>query len=312
MPYARNLELLKTPSKAKIAAAIRKVVRRMITKVLMPKLCEAMETGKVIKWLKKEGDAIKGGDVIAEIETDKANVEIEAFGAGVLRKILVGPGGQVPVGELIGVIADPADDIAARRRGAPAGRAPAPALRPGGPRPSRASRPAPCPMESYRSTPAHDRRGADGAGAVRRPPAGRRRAREGLAAGAQDRRPVRRGPALVQGTGPGGRIVRRDVEAASARRPAARRGAAAPAGPGGHASRFPRTAPSSRTGRSARCARSSPSGCRCRRRRCRTSTSVGGRDGPRLGAARRAERARGAAEDLGHRLVVKACARAAR
>ena len=126
MPYARNLELLKTPSKAKIAAAIRKVCRRMITKVLMPKLSEAMETGKVIQWLKKEGDPVKGGDVVAEIETDKANVEVEAFGSGILRKILVGPGGQVPVGEMIGVIADPADDVsglggrAGRCRSAPA------------------------------------------------------------------------------------------------------------------------------------------------------------------------------------------------
>ena len=81
----------------------------MITKVLMPKLSDAMETGKVIKWLHKEGDTIKGGDVIAEIETDKANVEIEAFGSVVLRKIVIGPGGQVPVGDLIGVIADPSD-----------------------------------------------------------------------------------------------------------------------------------------------------------------------------------------------------------
>ena len=84
----------------------------MITKVLMPKLSEAMETGKVIQWLKKEGDAVKGGDVIVEIETDKANVEIEAFGSGVLRKIVAGPGAQTPVGELIGVIADPSEDIA--------------------------------------------------------------------------------------------------------------------------------------------------------------------------------------------------------
>src|SRR5262245_14637151 len=83
----------------------------MITKVLMPKLSEAMETGKVIQWLKREGEAIKGGDIIAEIETDKANVELEAFGSGVLRTIVVGPGGEVPVGELIGVIADPSDDI---------------------------------------------------------------------------------------------------------------------------------------------------------------------------------------------------------
>ncbi|HEV8530355.1 MAG TPA: biotin/lipoyl-containing protein, partial [Methylomirabilota bacterium] len=83
----------------------------MITKVIMPKLSDAMETGKVIKWIKKEGDSVRGGDVIAEVETDKANVEIEAFGSGVLRKIIVGEGGQVPVGDLIGVIAEPSDDI---------------------------------------------------------------------------------------------------------------------------------------------------------------------------------------------------------
>src|SRR5215472_3885654 len=119
----------------------------MITKVLMPKLSDAMETGKVIKWLKKEGDAIKGGDVIAEIETDKANVEIEAFGSGVLRKIVVGEGGQVPVGDMIGVIADPADDIGAVAS-APA--APAPSTK-SADAPAAAPIPA---MESYRSVPA--------------------------------------------------------------------------------------------------------------------------------------------------------------
>jgi len=81
----------------------------MITKVIMPKLSDAMETGKVIKWLKKEGEAVKGGDVLVEVETDKANVEVEAFGSGVLRKILIAEGSQVPVGDLIGVIADPTD-----------------------------------------------------------------------------------------------------------------------------------------------------------------------------------------------------------
>src|SRR5512147_1549154 len=102
----------------------------MITKVVMPKLSDAMETGKVIQWLKKEGEPVRGGDVIAEIETDKANVEIEAFGAGVLRRIVVGDGGQVPVGDLIGVIADPADDIGAvvtTSSAAPASTPPAPA-----------------------------------------------------------------------------------------------------------------------------------------------------------------------------------------
>jgi pyruvate dehydrogenase E2 component (dihydrolipoamide acetyltransferase) len=185
----------------------------MITKVLMPKLSEAMETGKVIKWLKKEGDAIKGGDVIAEIETDKANVEIEAFGSGVLRKIVVGEGGQVPVGEMIGVIADPADDLGAVAAGGPAKR------------PSAAPAPAPAPvsavpaMESYRSAPetnavvplapALPNRSPSaapaGGGRIKASPLARKVA-------AQSGVDLR----LLQGTGPGGRIVRRDVESAAA------------------------------------------------------------------------------------------------
>ena len=84
-----------------------------VSKVLMPKLSEAMESGKIIKWLKKEGDRIQAGDILAEVETDKADVEMEAFGAGVLRKILSPAGSTVPVGSLIGVIAEPDEDIAA-------------------------------------------------------------------------------------------------------------------------------------------------------------------------------------------------------
>src|SRR5499425_464795 len=91
-----------------------------VTKVVMPKLSDAMESGKIIKWLKKEGDRIQGGDILAEVETDKADVEMEAFGAGVLRKILVGPGDSVPVGSLIAVIAEPNEDIASVIAGAPA------------------------------------------------------------------------------------------------------------------------------------------------------------------------------------------------
>src|SRR5258705_906647 len=82
-----------------------------VTKVVMPKLSDAMESGKIIKWLKKEGDRIQGGDILAEVETDKADVEMEAFGAGVLRKILVPAGSTVPVGSLIGVITEANDDI---------------------------------------------------------------------------------------------------------------------------------------------------------------------------------------------------------
>ncbi len=196
----------------------------MITKVLMPKLSEAMETGKVIQWLKKEGETVKGGDVIAEIETDKANVEIEAFGSGVLRKIVVTPGGEVPVGELIGIIADPTEDISgvasAPTTSRPAGTsAPAPAA-------PAAAVPA---METYQSVPATSQvvpvapAAASAAGLV--PSAGRVKAsplaRKVAGQAGVDLR-------LIQGSGPGGRIVRRDVEAAVA---APRSVAPAPAPP---------------------------------------------------------------------------------
>src|SRR5438093_11558121 len=109
-----------------------------VTKVVMPKLSDAMEGGKIIKWLKKEGDRINGGDILAEVETDKADVEMEAFGAGVLRKILVPAGESAPIGALIGVIAEPGDDIAALVASAPAGAGPSPRWR--GWRPRRCAR----------------------------------------------------------------------------------------------------------------------------------------------------------------------------
>src|SRR5262244_3536557 len=84
-----------------------------ITKVVLAKLSPTMEEGTIVKWNKKEGDTVKVGDVLAEIETDKANMEMEALGAGILRKILVPAGGKAPVGALIGVIADANEDIAA-------------------------------------------------------------------------------------------------------------------------------------------------------------------------------------------------------
>ena len=79
--------------------------------VLMPALSPTMEKGNLAKWLKKEGDAIKSGDVIAEIETDKATMEVEAVDEGVLAKILVAEGtADVPVNELIALIAEDGED----------------------------------------------------------------------------------------------------------------------------------------------------------------------------------------------------------
>jgi pyruvate dehydrogenase E2 component (dihydrolipoamide acetyltransferase) len=205
----------------------------MITKVLMPKLSDAMETGKVIKWLKKEGDPVKGGDIIAEIETDKANVEIEAFGAGVLRKIVVGEGGQVPVGDTIGVIADPADDIGAVATAAPAPASAAAAA----PSPSPAT-PAPLPaMESYRSVPATNMVVPMSAAPAQAPGRDGRIKASPLArkVAAQSGVDLR----LLQGTGPGGRIVRRDVESAATPPRPAPAPAAAPAAPARQAAPAP-------------------------------------------------------------------------
>jgi pyruvate dehydrogenase E2 component (dihydrolipoamide acetyltransferase) len=189
----------------------------MITKVFMPKLSDAMETGKVIKWLKKEGDPVKGGDVIAEIETDKANVEIEAFGGGVLRKIVVAEGGQVPVGDLIGVIADPTEDISSLAA-APA-KPTAPAARPA---PAAAAAGGPLPaMESYQSVPVTAAVVPMAPAAAAAPPSADGRVKASPLArkiAGQTGVDLR----LIQGTGPGGRIIRRDVEAAQAApRPAA-------------------------------------------------------------------------------------------
>jgi pyruvate dehydrogenase E2 component (dihydrolipoamide acetyltransferase) len=84
----------------------------MATRVIMPKLTDTMTEGVVIKWHKHEGDRIESGDALAEIETDKAVMDLEAFGAGTLRKILVPDQSTVPAGQLIAVIAAPDEDIA--------------------------------------------------------------------------------------------------------------------------------------------------------------------------------------------------------
>ncbi len=95
--------------------------------ILMPALSPTMEKGNLAKWLKKEGDKVKSGDVIAEIETDKATMEVEAVDEGTLAKIVVPEGTQdVPVNELIAVLAGDGEDVKAA--GASAGSAkPAPA-----------------------------------------------------------------------------------------------------------------------------------------------------------------------------------------
>ena len=119
----------------------------MPVNILMPALSPTMEKGNLAKWLKKEGDKVKAGDVIAEIETDKATMEYEAIDDGVLAKIVVPEGTQdVPVNPLIAVIAAEGEDVkAAAAAAGKGGRAPAPQAVDGSPpHPSRARPAARC------------------------------------------------------------------------------------------------------------------------------------------------------------------------
>ena len=85
----------------------------MATQVIMPKLSPTMEEGQLSRWLKKEGDKVSMGEPLAEIDTDKATMEMQALGNGVLRKILIQEGESAPLGQLIAIIGEPDEDISA-------------------------------------------------------------------------------------------------------------------------------------------------------------------------------------------------------
>ncbi len=212
----------------------------MATKVVMEALSPTMEEGRLVKWLKNEGDKIASGETLAEVETDKAVMELVARGEGVLRKRLLGEGATAPVGQLVAVIAAPDENIDALISGADTGGAPAqeakpaeevvaktqetagassvaraseqaqgeastppqpkvPAFRMGTAAPKGQAPPSPAPATEQ------PRDGGNGEGRARTSPLARRLARE-------------RGLDLqtVRGSGPGGRIVKRDIEAAVA------------------------------------------------------------------------------------------------
>src|SRR3954453_5159385 len=85
----------------------------MATEVMMPKLSPTMEEGQVARWLKKEGDRVSMGEPLAEIDTDKATMEMQALSNGVLRKILIKEGESAPLGQIIAIIGAPDEDISA-------------------------------------------------------------------------------------------------------------------------------------------------------------------------------------------------------
>ncbi|MFG1358127.1 pyruvate dehydrogenase complex dihydrolipoamide acetyltransferase [Xanthobacter pseudotagetidis] len=198
--------------------------------ILMPALSPTMEKGNLSKWVKKEGDTVKSGDVLAEIETDKATMEVEAVDEGVLAKILVPEGTQdVPVNQVIAVIAAEGEDVKAAAGSAGKGAAPAPASQPAAPSPQ----PSPPRGEGAPAaaatapSPQRGEGGGEGAGPagqgqrVFASPLARRLAKEkGIDI------------AAVAGSGPHGRVIARDLDGARAQpvpaAPAAAPAAAAP------------------------------------------------------------------------------------
>jgi pyruvate dehydrogenase E2 component (dihydrolipoamide acetyltransferase) len=177
--------------------------------ILMPALSPTMEKGNLAKWLKKEGDQVKSGDVIAEIETDKATMEVEAVDEGTLAKIVVPEGTQdVAVNDVIAVLAGDGEDVKAA--GAAAANKPAPkATEAPAPKPAAApaASPAPAPAPVVAAPPiapaASPAPQTNGGGRIFSSPLARRLAKE---AGIEISR--------IMGTGPHGRIVARDVEEA--------------------------------------------------------------------------------------------------
>ncbi|HEX9570616.1 MAG TPA: biotin/lipoyl-containing protein, partial [Rhodospirillales bacterium] len=160
----------------------------MPIQILMPALSPTMTDGKLAKWHKKEGDAVESGDVLAEIETDKATMEVEAVDEGTLGKILVAEGTEgVPVNQPIALLLEEGEDASALKGAGVAAPAPQPAA------PAVAKAPAPTPAPK-----------ATG-GRVFASPLARRLAKQN-----------NMDLARISGSGPRGRVVKRDIEAAVA------------------------------------------------------------------------------------------------
>ncbi|MCR6734192.1 MAG: pyruvate dehydrogenase complex dihydrolipoamide acetyltransferase [Afipia sp.] len=181
--------------------------------ILMPALSPTMEKGNLSKWLKKEGDKVKSGDVIAEIETDKATMEVEAVDEGTIAKILVPEGTQdVPVNNIIAVLASDGEDVKAAGAGAES----APAAKSEAPK----SEPAPAPKAAAPAA-------APGPAPVAAAPAPAKAASQPAPAAASNGARVFSSPlarrlakdagidlSRVNGSGPYGRVVARDIDQA--------------------------------------------------------------------------------------------------
>lgn len=184
----------------------------MASRVVMPKLSDTMEEGRILRWLKKVGDPVETGQALAEVETDKATVEMEAYTNGVVRALIATEGQFVKVGQMIAVIGTADEDVSALVASAAVAPAPAPAGEPvpapAGPPPGLMSTPRPAPAAEPARPPAAPKPAAAptsaGRGLKASPLAMRMALDAGLDLGA------------IRGTGPQGRVIKRDVEAALA------------------------------------------------------------------------------------------------
>jgi pyruvate dehydrogenase E2 component (dihydrolipoamide acetyltransferase) len=214
----------------------------MITKVHMEALSPTMEEGQIVRWLKSEGDEVSNGDILAEIETDKATMELVARGAGVLRVVMLPEGGTASVGDVIGIIADADEDVsefssATGGDGASGvgsddeagGEGEAPESEAAGAGRETSKAPTTAEDEDAEASPSSgsdmepDATSADGGdgGRVKASPVARRLAEE---AGID--------LAAIAGSGPGGRVIKRDVEEArDAEAAPSRKAAEAPTAP---------------------------------------------------------------------------------
>ena len=155
----------------------------------MPKLSDTMSEGVIAKWNVKEGDTVKSGDIIAEVETDKATMDVEVYDGGTILKIVATEGTAVPLGGIMAVIGTPGEDISALLGGSPVAALAvatpaAPASAPGLSKPAPAAAPAPTPSGPIKASPL---------------------AKSIAAASGVDL-------STVQGTGPNGRVIKRDLE----------------------------------------------------------------------------------------------------
>jgi pyruvate dehydrogenase E2 component (dihydrolipoamide acetyltransferase) len=199
----------------------------MATQVVMPKLSPTMEEGQLSRWLKKEGDKVSMGEPLAEIDTDKATMEMQALSNGVLRKILIAEGESAPLGQPIAIIGEPEEDISSLLQDT-AAKAPKAAEAPADSEPAKKESPA----KESETAPPKDAAEPPAAEASTAPPQNGSATQPSRDDGRQLISPIAARMAAdagvnlksLQGSGPGGRIVKRDIEAAMTAKPASSSG----------------------------------------------------------------------------------------